>query len=87
MKMRLSRQKLPSQLTECAGLTYEELLRTRDRMELYDSLEPQMRQLVMEYGLAAGIDAGRRFYGRWAEARTYLEAQRRALQVKRWGNI
>lgn len=78
---------MPSQLTPCQGLSIEELARTHERMALYDALEPQMRSLVYEYGLALGIEAGRRFYGRWAEAARWAEQQREALQVARWRNM
>lgn len=69
------------------GLSAEELARTCERMELYDSLTDEEAALVQEYGLAAAINATRQFYGRPAKAREYLEAQRKALQVQRMGNI
>ena len=58
-----------------------------ERMELHDSLNEEERKLVHEYGLAAAYHATRQFYGRPAEARKYLEAQRKALQVARWRSI
>jgi hypothetical protein len=66
------------------GLSQEELARTRERMALYDSLGPNEMALVQEYGLSRALWAARRFYGRWAEARAYLEAERQALQIVRW---
>lgn len=69
------------------GLTPEELERTLDRMEMYDAMCPQERELVQIYGLARGMAAARLFYGRWDEARAYLEKERQQLQVQRFGSI
>lgn len=55
-----------------------EMARTMERMEVYDSLNELERALVQEYGFAKAYDAIRRFYGRPAEARKHLEAQRKA---------
>lgn len=57
------------------------------RMEVFDALGPQEKELVNEYGYNAAMLAIRQFYGRWAAARECLEEQRRALQVNRWENI
>jgi len=58
-----------------------------ERMELHDSLNEEERALVHEYGLAPAYRAIRQFYGRPAEARKHLEAERKVLQVARWRNI
>lgn len=42
-------------------------------MELYDSLNDEEAALVQDYGLNKAYEAIRRFYGRPAEAREYLE--------------
>lgn len=65
----------------------KELATCFERMELYDSLNEDERALVAEYGLAAAYKAIRQFYGKPAAARSFLEAQRKALQVARWKNI
>lgn len=78
---------MPSQTTPCTGLSQKHLARITDELELYDSLEPQMRALASKYGLKNVLENARQFYGRWAEAENYLEAQRQALQLKRLENM
>ena len=65
------------------GLTPEEMERTIERMEMYDALSPAERELVQEFGLARAVRVCRMYYGRWAEARRALEAERQALQLQR----
>jgi hypothetical protein len=83
-----SRKKaLPFSEIKCDGLTEKEWAVCLERMELYDSLNADERALVHEYGLNKAYAAIRQFYGRPAEARAFLEAQRQALQFRGIRNI
>lgn len=59
---------------------------TLARMELYDASEPQIRELVQEFGLNQVMLVARQYYGRWDEAWEALEANRQALQLSRTRN-
>jgi predicted xylose isomerase-like sugar epimerase len=54
------------------GLTPEEMERTMQRMDLYDSLPAEVRALVREYGLAVTVNALRQFNGHVNTVREYL---------------
>lgn len=56
-----------------------------ERMEAYDASEPQIRALVQEFGLGVTMSVARQFYGHWEAAWEALEANRKALQVRRLG--
>lgn len=87
LKTRRLRRKLASRLTDVPEPSAQDMELCLQRMELYDSLNEEERALVADYGLAQAYAAIRQFYGRPAEARKFLESQRRALQVSRWKNI
>lgn len=57
------------------------------QLEALDSLNSEERALVYEYGFDRAMRAIRQFYGRPAQARAFLEAEREELQVARWKNI
>lgn len=79
---------LPNHLDlPCSEPDPAEEARIIERMEMYDALCPQERELVQEYGLARAVAACRKHYGRWKQARAELEAERQALQVQRWERI
>lgn len=63
------------------------IARREFQLRYLDNLNEQERALVYEYGFDRAFLAIRQFYGRPAEARRALEAERRQLQVVRWGNI
>lgn len=87
-KTKRSRQKRPSPSQAPAkGLSAKEFAVTCERMELYDSFEPQIRALIQEYGLKKALPVARQYYGRWEQARKVLEDERKALQLSRLRNI
>lgn len=84
--MRKSRQQRPSTKKGLYWDTRKYEAEAAARIELFDSLGPQERELVNEYGFKLALPIIRQFYGRWAVAREHLEAARKALQVNRWEN-
>lgn len=69
------------------GMNTQDMEVTLMRMEMYDSMCPQERALVQEFGLKLGMEAARANYGRWDDAWQAAERQRKALQVQRLRNI
>lgn len=56
MTRQSTRRDLVWHFNNLIGLTEEEMERTCKRMELYDSLPPECRALVQEYGLRRGME-------------------------------
>ncbi len=73
--------------SELVGMSAAALAKIEWQFEVYDDLPEAAALLVVDYGFDRAMAAIRSHYGRWAEARAYLEAERQALQSARWGNI
>lgn len=55
-------------------------------MAMYDELDEEVAALVTEYGFDRAMRAVRQYYGRWEQARAFLESERRRNEEVRWRN-
>jgi hypothetical protein len=69
------------------GLSVQYMMQANMKLDALDDLPHAARALVYEYGFDRAFLVLRQYYGRWAEARRVLEAERQLLQEQRWRNI
>lgn len=85
MRMKKSRSKPPSS-DPPIGLSDEYMARLEWTMAFYDELTVEEAALIGEYGFGRAVRALRIFPHSHEEARAFLEEERKALQVARYGS-